>query len=133
MYKPVSSYLYLLYLTNLNIFCPIRTDVILYFHAIFVKESLFINLIKKIEIEISLILSLLLQYTSVIKNNINHFLNTNKYSCAISKKLYLILFVFQYPVALQLCCSFIISSFNLKPEFSNIRITSNDIGIIQPF
>jgi len=62
-----------------------------------------------------------------------YFLNTNKYSCAINKKLYFTLFVFQYPVALQLCCSLIINSFNLNPAFSKIRITSNDMGIICPF
>ena len=39
----------------------------------------------------------------------------NKYSCAISRKLYFTLFVFQYPVALQLCCSLMISSFRVKP------------------
>ena len=43
------------------------------------------------------------------------------------------LFVFQYPVALQLCCSLIISSFSVNPAFWKIFITSKDIGIMQPF
>ena len=63
----------------------------------------------------------------------NYFLNTNKYSWAININLYFTLFFFKYTVASQLCCSLIISSFNLNPAFSKIRITSNDIGIICPF
>lgn len=61
------------------------------------------------------------------------FLNMKRYSCAIRKKLYLMLFVFQYPVALQLCCSLIIISFVLNPLASNIFMASKLIGMICPF
>ena len=53
-----------------------------------------------------------------------YFLKTNKYSCAKSKKLCFMLFVFQKPVALQLCCSLMIISFVLKPANSKRRIVS---------
>lgn len=59
-----------------------------------------------------------------------YFLNINKYSCAISKKLYFILWFLQYPVELQLCCSFITISFNLKPVRKNVSITLKPIGIM---
>ena len=66
-------------------------------------------------------------------NTFSYFLKINKYSWAINKKLYFTLFVFQYPVALQLCCCFIISSFNVEPTCWKILITSKDRGTIQPF
>ena len=61
------------------------------------------------------------------------FLKTNKYSCASRRKLYFTLLVFQKPVALQLCCSFMIISFVLKPDCSKTRIVSNARGCTMPF
>ncbi len=57
-----------------------------------------------------------------------YFLKTNRYSCAKSRKLYLILFVFQYPVALQLCCSFSMISFKTKPASRKTCIVSKPSG-----
>lgn len=62
-----------------------------------------------------------------------YFLNTNKYSCAIRKKLYFKLLVFQYPVARQLCCSLMIISFSVNPASWNTCITEKPKGSIQPF
>ena len=68
-----------------------------------------------------------------IRKHIIYVLKTNKYSCARSRKLYLRLFVFQYPVALQLCCSLIIISFSLNPAFWKTFITLKPKGITCPF
>ena len=61
-----------------------------------------------------------------------YFRKTKTYSCANNKKLYFSLLVFQKPVALQLCCSFMIISLILKPAFINLCITSNsELGNIK--
>ena len=61
-------------------------------------------------------------------NDFYGFLKINKCSCIIRRKLYFCELVFQYPVALQLCCTFTISSLRAKPTLRNRSITLNAIG-----
>jgi hypothetical protein len=61
---------------------------------------------------------------TVGKFHINYFLNTNKYSCASKRKLYLILLVFQYPVALQASRTEKVSYRSIIVKLFNFQITT---------
>lgn len=64
-----------------------------------------------------------LHITGIPFTNISNFLKTNRCSCAMRRKLYFTLFVFQKPVARQLCWVFTMSSFSVTSD-SRIIISS---------
>ena len=64
-----------------------------------------------------------LHITGIPFTNISNFLKTNRCSCAMRRKLYFKLFVFQKPVARQLCWVFTMSSFSVTSD-SRIIISS---------
>ena len=71
--------------------------------------------------------------TGIPFTNISYFLKTKRCSCAMRRKLYFTLFVFQNPVARQLCWVFTMSSFSVKPAARKRSMTWKLRGIIQPF
>ena len=68
--------------------------------------------------------------TGIPFTNISYFLKTKRCSCAMRRKLYFTLFIFQKPVARQLCWVFTMSSFSVTSDSRIIHFERSEKSCI---